>query len=256
MDHNFTKSASVRLISNDTVYIAVCDDEQIMCDMLEEKIKAALPNAVVRKFSSGNELLNSAFHIDILFLDIQMSGIDGMETARALREQHNSTLIIFVTAIEEYVFQAFDVDALNYIVKPFSDDKFLDVLKKAVKKVEGRKLAEADEEEYIMVQMSGIHTKLSLAKIIYAEVFNRKIVVHMVDGAVEYYGKISDLEKKAGEDFFRPHRSYLIHFKYVQKYDASSVEMGIGTVPIAKPNYSDFVKKYLKYTTKKGMEIK
>ena len=105
MEHNFAKSDSVELISNDAVYIAVCDDEQIMCDMLEEKIKAALPNAVVCKFLSGKELLNSAFHIDILFLDIQMPGMDGMETARILRQQHNNTLIIFVTAIEEYVFR-------------------------------------------------------------------------------------------------------------------------------------------------------
>jgi len=69
-------------------------------------------------FSSGEELLLSDKNIDILFLDIQMSGKDGMETARELRKKDKNMILIFVTAVEEYVFQAFDVGAFHYIVKP------------------------------------------------------------------------------------------------------------------------------------------
>lgn len=86
--------------------------------------------------------------------------------------------------------------------------------------------------------------------------FNRKVIIHTVNGDTEYYGNLSNLEKKAGEDFFRTHRSYLIHFRFVHRYDAASVTMEKGTVLIAKQNYPEFVKQYLKYNQRKGREIK
>ncbi len=88
------------------------------------------------------------------------------------------------------------------------------------------------------------------------EVFNRKVIIHTTNGDTEYYDKLSDLEKKVGEDFFRPHRSYLVHFKYVLRYDAMSVIMENGIVLMAKQNYPKFVKQYLKYNQRKGREIR
>lgn len=257
MEHNTAKNSFAGLLSNDAIYIAVCDDEQFMCDMLEEKIKEVLPNAVVYKFSSGKEVLDSAAQIDILFLDIQMPGMDGMETARLFRRQRRDAIIIFVTADPEYVFQAFDVGAFHYLVKPLSDDKFCEVFGNAVQEIESRKRGSREPDEaYMMVQAGGIHTKILLKDIIYAEVFNRKVIIHTINGDTEYYGKLSDLEKKAGEDFFRPHRSYLIHFKYVLRYDAVSIVMENGTALVAKQNYPKFVKQYLKYNQRKGREIR
>jgi len=234
--------------------IAICDDEKSIGLILEEKIKKLLPDAVIEKYLSGDELIASGCEPDILFLDIQMPGMDGMETARILRQKNERMVLIFVTAVEEYVFQAFDVAAFHYLVKPFSDEKFEEVVKRAVRSIEKYSENQSDEK-YMMVQSGGSHMKVFLKDIVYAEVYNRKVIIHTRDTNIEYYGKLQELSEIAGADFFRTHRAYLVHFKYVQKYDANCVTMENGTALIAKQNYSEFVKQYLKYNQRKGKEI-
>ena len=233
--------------------IAICDDEKNIRELMANKVEKQYPDAEIIFFQSGEELLLSDEYIDILFLDIQMSGIDGMETARELRKKDKSVILVFVTAVEEYVFQAFDVGAFNYIVKPIDDGKFSDVLYRAVDEWGSQNINEKEpEERYVLINNSGVHTKVILDEIVYAEVFNRKVVIHNLDGEIEYYGKMSDLESLAGDSFFRPHRAYLINFKYVEKYDATTIYLERGTVLMAKQNYPEFVKKYMKYIQNRG----
>ena len=234
--------------------IAICDDEKAIVQLLEEKIKKILPDAVIEKYLSGDELLASGYRPDILFLDIQMPGKDGIETARLLRQRDEDMILIFVTAVEEYVFQAFDVLAFHYLVKPFSDEKFEEVVKRAVRSKE-KHSENVSDEKYIMIQSAGSHIKVFLKDIVYAEVYNRKVVIHTRNTDIEYYGKLQDLSDRAGEDFFRTHRAYLVHFKYVEKYNADCVTMENGTALIAKQNYPGFVKQYLKYNQRKGQQI-
>jgi len=98
--------------------IAICDDEKNIRELIASKVMHLFPKAEIAFYASGDELLLSDKAIDILFLDIQMSGRNGMETARELRKKDKKVILIFVTAAEEYVFQAFDVGAFHYIVKP------------------------------------------------------------------------------------------------------------------------------------------
>ena len=233
--------------------IAICDDEKNIRELIGNKVLKQFPEAEVNYYSSGEELLLADKLIDILFLDIQLSGKNGMETARELRKKKKKTIIIFVTAVEEYVFQAFDVGAFNYIVKPIDDGKFSDVLHRAVDEWNSQNLNKREPEgRYVLINNSGVHTKVILDEIVYAEVFNRKVVIHKLDGEIEYYGKMSDLESLAGDSFFRPHRAYLINFKYVEKYDATTIYLERGTALMAKQNYPEFVKKYMKYIQKRG----
>ena len=98
-----------------------------------------------------------------------------------------------------------------------------------------------------MVHAGGSHIKVCIEDIVSAEVFNRIVIIHKLDEDIRYYGKLSDLEKIAGKDFFRPHRAYLINFKYVERYDSSVIYLEKGQALIAKQNYSEFVKRYLRY---------
>ena len=141
--------------------IAICDDEKSVGQILEEKVKKLLPDAVVETYLSGDALISSGCKPDILFLDIQMPGKDGMEIARIVRRNNKDMILIFVTAVEEYVFQAFDVGAFHYLVKPFSDDKFEEVVKRAIKTI-GENSSNEDDEKYMMIQSSGSHIKVFL----------------------------------------------------------------------------------------------
>lgn len=237
--------------------VAVCDDEREVRELLKEKILKLYPQTEILLFCSGEELLSAQEKPDILFLDIQMPDMDGMKAARKLREYNKNTIIIFVTAMEEYVFQAFDVGAFHYIVKPFTDEKFAQVFKSAIVQYEQSQnkityVAEmADDvkanERCCMIKTGGTTVKIPISDIVYAEVFNRKVTIHTMKDDVEYYGKLSDLEEQAGDDFFRTHRAYLINFKYVIKYNAAAVWLKKGSALMAKRNYHEFVKKYLKY---------
>ncbi len=101
--------------------IAVCDDEKEVRLLLSGKIRKLYPEADVFCYGSGEELLRSTEPFDILFLDIQMEGQNGMETAARLRKKDRDVILVFITALEEYVFQAFDVGAFHYLVKPWTD---------------------------------------------------------------------------------------------------------------------------------------
>ncbi len=231
------------------MHIGVCDDRQDARDMIAEKIRSLAEEYQITTYASGEEVLEEAELLDILFLDIRMPGLSGMETARRLREAGSRCALIFVTAIEDCVFEAFDVDALHYLVKPFSDEKLREVLQKAIR--HQRELAsmrrEGQEEPSMVVTAGGEHMTVRFCDIVYAEVFNRKVALHMRDGDIEYYGKLKDLEKKAGDSFCRTHRAYLVNFRYVRKYDAESVTLERGKAPIARQVYSEFVKRYLRY---------
>ena len=238
--------------------IAVCEDEIEVQKMLAESIQKVCPNAEILSYLSGEALLKADEQIDILFLDIQMPGKNGMETARALRKRGMDTILIFVTAIEEYVFQAFDVGAFHYLVKPFEQEKFAEVLRNAIKQKINKKANETEfpkkESPCLMITTDGKHLTVNLKDIVYAEVFNRKIIIHTMDGEIEYYGKMKELEQKAGELFYRSHRAYLVNLGYITKYNATTIWLEKGQALMAKQNYPEFVKRYLKYNQQERRE--
>ncbi len=236
--------------------IAVCDDEKEIRDMFVKKIETLHPKAELLLYQSGEELLLSDKEPDILLLDIQMPGKNGMEAAEELRRKNKKAIIIFVTALDDFVFQAFDVGAFHYLVKPFDDRKFAEVLQKAVEQFEDRNRPEGADKKgempSLMVTTGGKHIAVNLEDIVYAEVFDRKVILHTMDADIEYYGKMKELEEKAGDEFYRTHRSFLVNFDFIRKYDATTVYLEKGQAHMARQNYREFVKQYLRYNQRKG----
>lgn len=236
--------------------IAICDDQREVRELFEERIQRLYPEAELLLFSSGEQLLDSKKAPDILLLDIQMPGKNGMDTARELRKKNKNTILIFVTALEEFVFQAFDVGAFHYLVKPFHEKKFAEVLMRAAAQSEENKKREAvnskKEKPGLVITTKGRHITVDFDEIIFAEVFDRKVILHLLDSDIEYYGKMKELQEQAGDEFFRPHRAYLVNFNYIRKYDAATIELEKGQALMAKQNYREFVRRYLRFVQKKG----
>ena len=244
------------------ITIMICDDDKTLQKLLQQKIEkfCADRNRSCRIVccDSGEEMLALPAP-DLLFLDIQMSGKNGMEIARELRRRHENTILIFVTAMSEYVYEAFDVDALHYLIKPFSDEKLQEVLNKALQQLQNlaeikevqrkseKPLENQEDSKILLVKRGGLSTKVFLSDIIYAEVFNRKVMLHTLDGDIEYYGKLTDLSEQAGADFYRTHRAYLVNLKYVEKYNATTIWLEQGTALLSKRQFAGFVQQYMQY---------
>ena len=235
--------------------IGICDDEKEIREMLQDKVQNLYPKADILLYASGEELLAGELP-DILLLDIQMQGKSGIETAEELRLTDEQLIIIFVTAMEDYVFQAFDVDAFHYLVKPFSDEKFSEVLQKAARQFADRENREfgytKKEHANLLITTGGKHITVNFEDIVYAEVFDRKVIIHTMNEDIEYYGKLKDLEEKAGDDFYRPHRAYLVNFRFIRKYKATAIYLEKGQALMAKQNYQGFVKSYLRYNQRRN----
>lgn len=140
--------------------IAVCDDEVMECCNIAEKIKKILKemkiSCMIRQFYSGYELIQSSEKFDIIFLDIIMYDLNGMRIAQIFREKAFHKIIIFISSSRKYVFEAYDVEAFQYLLKPIDEKKLKRVLQKAVFK------AEKQLEEFIIVSKERQKKKLFL----------------------------------------------------------------------------------------------
>lgn len=236
-----------------TMRIAICDDEKRICSILEEKVREICPDAETITYTSGEELLKDDILPDILLLDIKMPGIGGMDAARKLRDKGWRRILIFVTGEEDRVFDSFDLHAFHFLLKPVSDEKLREVLESARSELKHMEKSPSDNDRYVDIRSGTSHIRLNLSKLLYAEVFNRKTILHTKEGSIEYYGQLSALEKAAGSDFYRIHRSYLVNMKYIERYDKAFVTLKSGdSIPIARREYDGFLTAYMGYIRRTG----
>ena len=232
--------------------IAVCDDEVIECSNMARKIKDILEEmkipCIIRQFRSGGELLQALESFDIVFLDIIMQDLDGMKTAQIFREKGSDKILIFVSSSREYVFEAYDVEAFQYLMKPVDERKLKSVLQKAVFKTENH------SQEFIIVSRERQKKKVFLDDIYYFEIKGRIVYVHGAEGIFTYYEQIGELENKLRDKgFFRCHKSYLINLKHVDGYNRQEVILENGEkIVIAKRRYDKFVQEVLKVMRENG----
>ncbi|MCM1040752.1 MAG: LytTR family DNA-binding domain-containing protein [Ruminococcus sp.] len=226
--------------------IAICDDESRIREGIERLLKEAFPETEIRQFATGSTLLqavNEQYAPDIVLLDIAMEDMDGMETARKLREI-SDPLLIFVTGVKEQVFEAFDVGAFHYLLKPVEKEKLLAVMERAVAEAEKTKA----RPKSMLIKVQEGYRRLNVTDILYAESEGRKIILHTKKEKLEFYGKMEELEKNLGEGFYRCHRSYIVSLTEIRGYDSTSISVSSGeTIYLAKRKYGEFVQVYCRF---------
>ena len=233
------------------IKIAICDDEANIRAYLSSLIRAQSCLCEIVEYASAGDCLADHRKIDLLFLDIELvpDRPDGMALARKIRERTSGTqpIIIFVTGYDRYVFDAFDVGAFQYLLKPVDEEKFAQVFARAVEQImTGRETPQRGR--VLTLQSANTSRTVSLDSIYYIESSDHKVVLHLKDGEFACYAKIRDLETELQKQFFRIHKGYLVNLSYVDGYGKTEVTLTNGErLLLSKYKYQDFVKAYLHF---------
>jgi len=216
-------------------------------------IRAQPYSCEIVEYASAGDCLADTQEIDLLFLDIGLNppgpSLDGMALARKIRERDSAAqpVIVFVTGYERYVFDAFDVGAFQYLLKPMNEEKFAQVFARAVARIKAGR-GEPQGSRVLTLRSANANRTVPPDSIYYIESSDHKAVLHLKDGEFICYAKIGDLELELQDQFFRIHKGYLVNLSYVEAYSKRSVTLINGDkLLLSKYKYQGFVKAYLRF---------
>lgn len=200
-------------------------------------------------FASGEAFLEhfEPARYDIIFLDIYMSGMTGMETARRIREQDTNCSLLFVTTSPDFAIDSYDVNATYYLLKPVNEAQVTRALDRC-------NMDRIERDRYVMVPSQGKNVRLFLHNIAYTEYVSRRIMVYMKDGGTVEV----NLSQKEFQQLLLPFdwfcdcmKGVLVNFEDVHKLQSDRFDMKCGaTIAISRLKYSDVRERYLDYTFK------
>lgn len=227
--------------------IAVCDDEKFFRNELKAKLDEYAErygyDFAYTEFSSGEQLLASDIEFDLIFMDQQMSSINGIDTVDRLRRRSDKTAVIFISSFRDAVFDSLRVRTHRFLVKPLNFDDLCEALDSFLDRYNSEGYILADDEE------NDVTKRIPEYDIIYAEADNTYCRVVTSEGCYLYKGTLSELAKSMKSDFFyRAHRSYLVNMNCIENYSHSEIVFENGEKALlTKTKHLDFQKKYMAF---------
>ena len=213
--------------------IVICDDVEIerllLKDMLCQYFEEINEEISIIEYDSGETLVADVeegyVDMELLFLDIYMKKLNGMETARKLRQLQCKIPIIFQTATDEFAIQSYEVQASGYLLKPFSEEKLMKLLNMVLKTEMKRRVAIKSRRQYRYPYTDDI---------VYIESNKHNVTLHLVDGSeIVTVDKLVEIEKRINEKrFLHCHQSYLVNMDYVIDVQDDFIMKDQSIVPI------------------------
>ncbi|MEG2022352.1 MAG: LytTR family DNA-binding domain-containing protein [Oscillospiraceae bacterium] len=219
------------------INICLCDDNSILLEKYKNMLLCVAEenNILVslKTFLSGEQLLfylsDSPNDADIIYLDVIMADLNGIETGKRLRELGCKAEIIFLTSCESHVYDSFDINPLYYMLKDNSStDKFNEVFLRAVG------LSSDKTTEAFMCESGSVIKKIPLKDITYFEIHNRIITVHYNKNTFDFYSTIESVEQElCAKRFIRCHRAFLVNIKHIDSIDSANIYLSDkSTLPV------------------------
>ena len=228
--------------------IAVCDDDDNQREFLAV-IAASWAErtrhlAEIRKYADAKSFLfdyDGEKDFDILLLDVEMPGMNGVALAKKIRQENRTLQIVFVTGYYEYFSDGFDVSALHYMLKPVDGAKLNPVLDRAANNL-------AFRQRCVLLADGDGSKKVPLSDIIYIEAENVHIAVHTVQGVCRMRMALSRFSEQLDETFLKVHRSFVVNLSQIKKITRSGITMADGdTVPMSRGMYAEVYAALAKY---------
>ena len=228
------------------IRIGICDDVieqlQLQEEILRNITHQLCLNAEVGSFQSGEDLLceiEQKDSMDIIMLDIEMGGINGVETARMIREKDSRVILIFISFYDQYCKEMISVQPFAFIDKPVSEKQLEPVMKRALKVL-------GEKEQIFEYTYKKVPRKILIRKIRYFESDKREINIYSTDGIYSFYKKLDEVEmqiEKMDVKFLRISKSYLVNMNYVKEFRYEKVVMDDGKELRIGPTYKDKIRK-------------
>lgn len=218
-------------------HIAICDDNPADVRFLSDLLKKwARPRGALLHTDTFPSAEAFLFHYaeqkdyDLLLLDIEMPGIDGVTLARTVRRDDESVQIIFITGYSDYIAEGYDVAALHYLLKPIREEKLFQVLDRALEKLQG-------SQRTLTLKLPEETLRIPLCEILYLEVCRNYVTIH---GKQDYTVKrtLGEFESLLDERFFRLGRSYILNLTRIERISKTEVTLSGGhVIPLPRSMY-------------------
>jgi len=223
----------------------IVDDEPLAIEVIKshlENVPDLELSATCKNALEASEVLKSK-DIDLMFLDIHMPEISGIDFLRSLE---NPPLVVFTTAYSDYAVEGFELDAIDYLLKPISEDRFLKAVSKAREyfslKHEGEVEQPEIEDEHIFVKANQKLVKIGYKEVYYIEAFADYVKIYIPEKRIVTLQTMKKMENKLPQELFcRIHRSFIVGLKHVSAFSSSEVEVNGAKLPIGKNYKHEFL---------------
>ncbi len=215
--------------------IAICDDDSYFTSKLENLIIYESQKIGIRTetdvFSDGKNLLKAiqnGNHYPLIFIDIEMKVLDGITTARYIRESDRTVLLIYISGYEQYLKELFEVEPFRFLLKPLQKTQFSRYFADACQRIG------ETSDLYFHFTFNKEIKRIHIQDIVYFESRNRLIYIFLRDTTTEhFYGKLKDIEKSLFNSslfFFRIHQSFLVNYNYIKSMNYAEITISYGDI--------------------------